>query len=203
MCSPVNSSHIIIGGGDLNARVGNITQKLPFTNCKYRENADGTVNDYGRILRKICLSAKCYVINNLNIGTKMLDGWFTFHKGNRKSQNDLILTNEKGLTLIKKFKIHDIVTNPSDHTRISVELEVDARDDDSISVNASYDILSDHSTCNIRKPKRFKDNLIDWNSTRYLFNIFEAARIFRLTDHEHWKIFTWSVSGSHTRETQF
>ena len=95
MCSLVNSSHIIIGGGDLNARVGNITQKLPFTNCKYRENADVTVNDYGRILRRICLSGKCYVISKLNIGTKMLDGGFTFQKGNRKSQNDLILTNEK------------------------------------------------------------------------------------------------------------
>ena len=65
---------------------------------------------------------------------------------------------------MKKIKIHDIVTNPSDHTPISVELEVDTRDDDSISVNASYDILSDHFTCNIRKPKRIKDKVIDWNS---------------------------------------
>ena len=56
------------------------------------------------------------------------------------------------------------MTNPSDHTPISVGVEVDARDDDSISVNASYDILADHPTCNIRKPKRIKDNVIDWNS---------------------------------------
>ena len=162
--TPVNSSHVIIGGGDLNARVGNIMQKLPFDNCKYRQNVDITVNDYGRTLKKICVSVKCYVINNLNIGTKILDGGFTFEKGNRMSQNDLLLANEKGLIAIKNFKIHDIVANPSDHKPISTEFEINTFDD-CIAVYASHDILSDQSISNIhRKPKRIKDKFIDWNS---------------------------------------
>ena len=175
---PVNSNYVTIGGGDLNARVGDIAQRLPFDNCKYRVNIDNTINDYGRILRKLCKSSKCYVINNLDIGTKKLDGSFTFHKGERKSQNDLILTNEKGLMCIKNFIIHDIAANPSDHTPVSVELDVNAVDE-SIGVNASHDILSDQSTCNIRKPRRIKDNIIDWNSysviTDHDYNSYEDS----------------------------
>ena len=58
MFIPKDSAHVVIGGGDLNARVGDISQKLPL-NCIYRENVDSNVNEHGKILRNICNSYNC------------------------------------------------------------------------------------------------------------------------------------------------
>ena len=49
-----DGSSVIIGGGDLNCRVGNVTQKLPLLGASYRPNVDNEVNAHGRLLRKIC-----------------------------------------------------------------------------------------------------------------------------------------------------
>ena len=148
--TPINRDSIIIGGGDLNARDGDVTLKFPYTNCHYRKNVDVTVNEYGKMLIDLCKSFKCFIINNLNIGTKILDGGFTFLKGDRQSQNDLLLTNAKGLVSVKAFQIHRSTWNPSDHTPISVDIELTI-DNDSIGVNASHDILYDHNSSNVRK----------------------------------------------------
>ena len=56
--TPINSNSIIIGGGDLNARVGDVTLKFPYTNCHYRKNVDVTVNEYGNILIGLYKSLK-------------------------------------------------------------------------------------------------------------------------------------------------
>ena len=159
--SPKDSTRVIWGGGDLNARVGDIKQKLP-TQCSYRKNADEYVNDSGRTLISICSSFKCFVINNMNIGSTVCDGGFTFQKGGRKSQNDIILTNKSGLLSIQKFEIHQIGWNPSDHTPISTCVELDVTNHN-LSVLASQDIVDDYNCGSMKKAKKIHHGLIDWN----------------------------------------
>ena len=50
------NAHVIIWGGDLNSRVGNITQTLPMLRAHYRPNVDASVNAHGKLLRRICSS---------------------------------------------------------------------------------------------------------------------------------------------------
>ena len=106
--SPKNSSTVIIGGGDVNSRVGDLKMKLP-VNCSYRKNVDEVTNEYGKLLTSVCQSVKSYVVNNMDIGLLSMGGDFTFMKGDRKSQNDLILSNSSGLSVIRNFVIHDTI----------------------------------------------------------------------------------------------
>ena len=164
--SPKNSNKVIIGGGDVNSRVGDLKVKLP-ANCSYRQNVDVIVNEYGRLLSSVCQSAKCFVLNNLKIGSLTLDGDFTFKKGDRKSQNDLILTNGTGLTAVRSLSIHNTIWNPSDHTPVSVEVELDVTDDN-LAVEASIDILSQPSRNDMVKAKKIRPEEIDWDAYRTL-----------------------------------
>ena len=156
----------VIGGGDLNARVGDIAQKLP-TNCSYRKNVDREVNEHGKTLQEICKSYKCYILNNMDIGSITMDGNFTFHKGVRKSQNDLVLTNKAGLESVRSLCINEVGWNPSDHAPLSVMVELDVTDD-KIAVEASLDILSDHSLSDVTKPKKISHERINWAAYREL-----------------------------------
>ena len=70
---PVSESRVVIGGGDLNARVGDIKQKLHFVGYSYRENQDKIVNDYGKSLLRVCNSFNCFIINNLDACSKHFD----------------------------------------------------------------------------------------------------------------------------------
>ena len=95
---------IVIGGGDMNCRVGDVTQVLP-SNCKYRKNPDSVTNSHGRSLRKICSAYGAFILNNLDINDLSMDGKFTFYRGKGKSQSDLCLTNKTGLKLGGIFRI--------------------------------------------------------------------------------------------------
>ena len=64
----------------------------------------------------------------MDIGSKRMDGNFTFMKGDRKSQNDLILSNRSGLSVVKSLEIHNTIWNPSDHDPVSVGVELDVTD---------------------------------------------------------------------------
>ena len=105
--NPINENHIVIGGGDLNARIGNINRK----NFKghYRKTPDTVVNTHGKSLLKICKNSDIYVINNLTYKSNHFDGNLTCHKGNKSSQNDICLTNNYGLDYLESFKIHIIL----------------------------------------------------------------------------------------------
>ena len=59
---PIDSEAIILGGGDLNCRVGDITQNVPFYDCLYRKNPDREVNSHGRTLKRICRSYNCFLL---------------------------------------------------------------------------------------------------------------------------------------------
>ena len=87
-------------------------------------NCDQVVNDHGKEIASICCSSSCYIVSNLAIGEKQFGGDFTFVKDSRKSQNDIILADVPALSAIKKFTIHKIGWNPSDHAPISTECKM-------------------------------------------------------------------------------
>ena len=70
---PKNSDYAVIGGGDFNARFGNL-HYAPIPGSKYRINCDEIINSHGRILKRICSSNKCYILNNLTLPGKYLMG---------------------------------------------------------------------------------------------------------------------------------
>ena len=164
--SPKNSNYVVIGGGDINARVGDVQQKLPPT-CSYRKNVDSVVNESGRTLRSICLSYNCFIVNNMNIGPIACMGDFTFEKGGRTSQNDLVLANKHSLPLIREFRIHQVGWNPSDHTPVSVNIDLDVTDHN-LPLAASHDILYQYSCNEIRKPRKIHPDGIDWGKYKTL-----------------------------------
>ena len=88
---PVDSSYAVIGGGDINSRVGDIKVVPLVERAMYRTNPDKEVNANGNILKRVCKNFKCYVVNNLSTLDKYFDGKITFNKGGRKSQVDLCL----------------------------------------------------------------------------------------------------------------
>ena len=163
---PRDSKLVVIGGGDVNARVGDIKQKLPI-NCSYTKNVDDFVNDSGKTIHSICSSYKCFVVNNMKIGSVTCHGNFTFEKGGRKSQNDLILANKHSLPLIREFQIHELGWNPSDHTPVSICIDLDVTDKD-LPVAASRDILYQYGNEEIRKPKKIHPEDVDWEKYKAL-----------------------------------
>ena len=59
-----DNERIVIGGGDINCRIGNLLQKSR-GKYKYRDNPDTETNSHGVFLVDICNSLKCFPLNNL------------------------------------------------------------------------------------------------------------------------------------------
>ena len=167
--TPLDSDHIVIGGGDINSRVGNNRLNLPFTGSHYDHNIDEVINSHGRETRKLCRSYNCYVVNNLVIGDKQFQSNFTFYRGESKSQNDIILANKSGLCSLTSFKLHEIGWNPSDHVPVSIDCDLSI-DTVSAAKLASCDILSDHSLKKYSKPKKIDPKKVDWSVYKDIVN---------------------------------
>ena len=67
--SPLDSNYAVIGGGDLNSRVGNTTVVPPIAQAKYRPNPDTGGNSHGTLLKKICKTYNCFILNNLSLNS--------------------------------------------------------------------------------------------------------------------------------------
>ena len=121
---PSNHDQVVLGGGDMNGRVGDVSYRLPLKCMEYLPNVDKVTNNHGNELIKICKSFKCYVVNNLKFKSTTFKGDFTFYKGERKSQNDIALANMTALEKLKQFQIYNELWNPSDHTPVSVSFKM-------------------------------------------------------------------------------
>ena len=108
--SPADTGKIVIGGGDLNSRIGSYSIPPP-SSGEYRMNPDSEINSNGRQLSLILKSFHAYALNNLTNMNKVFDGDFTFHKADRKSQNDIIICNLAGLNSCESFDIINIPFN--------------------------------------------------------------------------------------------
>ena len=138
-----NGDICVVGGGDINSRVGDVTIKTP----------DQIVNSHGLEVIKICETFKCLILNNMSTDNKNFDGKFTFHKGDRKSQNDIVLSNFKAIHCIRDFKIHELNWNPSDHCPVSTIMQITITDKN-VRLNASADLLTTAGEFYQSKPKR-------------------------------------------------
>lgn len=108
-----------------------------------------------------------YVLNNMDIGHISMDGKFTFHKGGRKSQNDICLTNKCGLNNVSSFDIHEIGWNISDHFPVTVSCRF-ISENRSSAVEASSDIIDDLNE-KVKIPNRIiGDNTTNWNNYRVI-----------------------------------
>ena len=159
---PASNEIIIFGGGDLNRRVGDTPQLRAPTNGIYRTNCDDQVNEHGREIMNICNSFGCYVVNNLNIGGKIFDGNFTFQKGTRRAQNDVLLANQAALSAIKHFTIHREGWNPSDHYPISSECSMTFTMK-STGLSAAKDILTERVSATVTRARKVKAPDVDWD----------------------------------------
>ena len=187
---------IIFGGGDLNGRVGDVPQTITPFGGLYRKNCDHVLNEHGREIIRICESFSCYVINNLNIHGKQFEGDFTFRKGNRTSQNDIILANKTALTSIISFKIHKDGWNPSDHYPISVKCCMTFTKS-STGLSASKDILTERVKTAVDKPKKICKSDVDWKVyTELVKNDFKHYKNTVFSEYQVIKISGHSVCGN-------
>ena len=157
--TPKDSNKIILGGGDLNSRMGDLRNK---NSCVYNENPDSELNSNGRTLKQICNKYDIHTLNNLSVTGKRFDGDFTYYKDNRRSQVDLCLSNVYALDSVKAFQIHKLPFNFSDHAPISAELIFDINS--SIPTNyITADLLSNNGDDAGTKPRKVPTN-INWEA---------------------------------------
>ena len=99
-----DNRRLVLGGSDLSGRICDLPQEVCPANGTYRKNCDLVVNDHGKEIMDICRTFSCHVISNLSMQGKVFDGDFTFRKGARKSQNDIIhpcLTDPRKARLLR------------------------------------------------------------------------------------------------------
>ena len=167
MFVPKDHNRIVCGGGDLNSRVGDVKLRSQSQDLEYLPNVDKVVNDNGKELTKVCQSFHGFIVNNLKFKEKSFHGAFTFKKGDRKSQNDLILGNMVAIEALQEFRIHDILWNPSDHTPISVTLKLCMSNAD-YTKTASADLLTERFNDQVSKPKKIIASDVNWDGFQTL-----------------------------------
>ena len=159
---PAEKDLVIFTGGDLNSRIGNLVKK-PIPNSDYRCNPDDTINSNGRFLADICHTFKCFPLNNMNYKHKHFDGTFTYYKGDKKSQNDVVIANRFALDCIQAFTIHELGYNISDHFPVVVECNFPRS-----SVDYMYEASSDILTCagdlRLKRNKKILQSNVNWEN---------------------------------------
>ena len=160
MFNPVDADTDVMGGGDINCRVGNMRSSVK--GVKYNPNPDKVTNSHGQLLRKICTSFKCIVLNNLTYNNYQFDGDHTYYKADKKSQNDICLSNFCGLKYITNFIIHKIGWNPSDHLSISFECSLPLVNRNFRS-STSEDLLTTAGECKMSLKKKIIPDYVNWD----------------------------------------
>ena len=173
---PTDNDKVVFGGGDMNGRVGDLPQQKAPLPGFYRPNCDVAVNDHGSEIIDICNNFGCFVVNNLSIGPKVYDGNFTFQKGTRKAQNDLLLANRAALSAISEFSIHRVGWNPSDHYPISAKCSMTFTKK-SVGLTASKDLLTERIITAKARGQKVRASDVNWeNYTRFIENDYEEYK---------------------------
>ena len=131
--------------------------------AKYCPNPDKEINSHGKTLKSISSSYNCFILNNLSLPNRYFDGNFTFRKGDRKSQADVCFSNHTGIDFIESFEVIELGWNPSDHHPIAVTCTLLVRHPN-LARDASQDLNTDTNLFKLNKPKRIKDNLVNWEN---------------------------------------
>ena len=86
-----------------------------------RLNQDNCLNERGKALLDMCVSARLRILNGRKLGDSL--GYFTCHKYNGSSTVDYVIVDEKMFPKIIYFHTHKSLSDLSDHCQISVGLE--------------------------------------------------------------------------------
>ena len=90
--------------------------------------------------------------------------------GNRKSQNDICLSNTSGLLNLDSFKIHDIPFNFSDHCPISLSCNLTSKEE-ALPRLVSEDLLSQSGMRAPKRPKQLRNGDVNWEAFKNSANI--------------------------------
>ena len=113
---------IPILGGDMNCRPGNLNDLQ--STMSYSKNIDEKTNAHGRTyFPDICLVGKIFPLNHLIYRYKRFIGNFTYHKTDKHSQIDFVLTNQIGIRSIESFSIINENWHLSDHLPVTVSIK--------------------------------------------------------------------------------
>ena len=159
---PLKQNLVVLGAGDINCRIVNAVRK-PSPDSNYRDNPDKEINSHDKFLVEISKSFKCFPLNNLTYKDKVFDGKYTFHKGNKKSQNDIILGNHTALDNVEKFIIHEISFNPSDDFPVVTICNILPRADNYMT-KAATDLLSDASEYCSKRANKIRPKDVNWGN---------------------------------------
>ena len=90
----------------------------------------------------------------------------------RNPKTNLIPSNLSAFFVIKSLRIRNTIWNPSDHTPVSIEVELDITDDNHAVLAVSTDILTQQGSHDVKKAKKIKQEQIDWiaASMKTIFN---------------------------------
>ena len=111
-------------GGDFNCRLGDLN--LLSKNWYYNKNVDTNTNLHGRtFMAGICRRNAIYPINHLKYKCTTFEGDFTYLKNEKKSQIDLVLTNNIGRDYVRSFSIVTHDWHISDHIPVCLSLCID------------------------------------------------------------------------------
>ena len=163
---PESKNIVVLSGGDINSRIGNLIQP-PSKFSRYRDNPDKLINSHGKFVAEICNSFKCFPVNNLTYKEKDFDGKFTFYKGDKRSQNDIVIGNKFALSMIDSFKIHEIGYNPSDHFPLVVTCRFSCRVEDFMNKAAS-DLLTEGFSVSVKRDKKIISDNVDWDAYKQI-----------------------------------
>ena len=145
------------------ARVGDINLTLQSLGYKYRNNPHKIINSHGSKLLKICKSFKCFIVNDLTVENRVFDGDYTFTKGDKKSQNNIIIANTVALKNIDKFKILDICWNPWNHKPVTLDIKLRPPNKDTI-ISATEDILTCYATETPKGHQQIDNSCVIWEN---------------------------------------
>ena len=114
---------IPVMGGDINCRFGDLNAAFCNTGILYTDNIDTSSNAHGLIYgADLCNSTNIFPLNHLIHRQIEFQGDFTYFKGTKKSQIEMVYTTVDGLDFVKDFNICNDNWHFSDHRPIEVSV---------------------------------------------------------------------------------
>ena len=105
--TPINGEYAVIGGGDLNSRVGKV-KNVPHIRAKYRVNPDEETNDNGKMLKDLCETYKCAILNNHMCERRKKSIIFHFYKKDDVQQKlKVVELTGKNIRLLYQKKVNE------------------------------------------------------------------------------------------------
>ena len=129
LCAHVIDCHelgkIVYLGGDFNSRPGDFNCVTDKSFWNYSENVDKNCNSHGMsFFKDLCSTVNVMPLNHMKFNDEYMQGDFTYHKGDLKSQIDYVLRDRDGLDFVDSFSVIQNNWHLSDHKPVEVILSI-------------------------------------------------------------------------------